>query len=61
MLDFTGTEECTIIAASALELGVLLSVADEDLDAAQVCVPGERPPGDRGERAAERRVRAQHY
>jgi len=33
MLDFTGTEECTIIAASALELGVLLSVADEDLDA----------------------------
>lgn len=33
MLDFTGTEEQVTIAKSALELGVLLSVADQDLDA----------------------------
>ena len=33
MLDFPGTEECVTIAATALELGVLLSVADQDLEA----------------------------
>jgi len=33
MLDFPGTEEFIKISASALELGVLLSVAEEDLDA----------------------------
>jgi 26S proteasome regulatory subunit N12 len=33
MLDFAGTEESVMLSASALELGVLLSVADEDLDA----------------------------
>jgi len=33
MLDFPGTVEHITIAASALELGVLLSIKDEDLDA----------------------------
>ncbi len=33
MLDFAGTEESALLSASVLELGVLLSVADEDLDA----------------------------
>ena len=32
MLDFDGSEESVKLAASALEIGVLLSVADEDLD-----------------------------
>jgi len=32
MLDFSGSEECATIAASALELGVLLSIADQDLE-----------------------------
>ncbi len=33
MLDFAGTKDAAMLAASTLELGVLLSVADEDLDA----------------------------
>jgi len=32
MLDFAGTEECVTLAATALEFGVLLSVADQDLE-----------------------------
>jgi 26S proteasome regulatory subunit N12 len=32
MLDFSDSEQCATIAASALELGVLLSIADEDLE-----------------------------
>lgn len=32
MLDFSGSETCAMIAASALELGALVSIADQDLE-----------------------------